>query len=270
MHVRTGVQMFGATGFRQATPVNRALGLLGANRRKPSYRYTHRPAMLGSSSQARMSGRLWDEMPLTLGLAAGGVGAIMIADILPTPFKTIARVAGVGLLAVGAINLLTGTAEATDDTEEVTRKIPIGDPTDFEKVSATILRPSRNSEIPLGFLSSDYDVEVLWRNASEKELTIQYQVYVEETPIVKDIESKFQGIAHSGAVTLGPNEAKTVEMEIPLKNLGWGAAATAINFSLRKVSTAGQAFEVAQTSFAVYPNAVEHFFNPAAYRWPWS
>ncbi len=258
MHVRTGVQMFGPTGFRQATPADRVLGGLGTTRRRPSYRNTYKPPML-ASSKSRLGG-FWEDLQFSVSTAAAGGGALLLAGILPSPAKTFVQIAGVGLLAFAIINIAGGEAEARDEPDS-RQEIPIADPVDFQAVSAAILEPLRNTDIPLGFLSSDYDVKVEWFNPSDTEIEIPFQVRVEETPIQRTIGEKFRGIAHSGVVKLPPNKRVIVEMEIPLLNREWGAAATVVNFVLNKVGRRGLD-EVAQTSFTVYPNAVQHYLNP--------
>ncbi len=139
MHVKTGVQMFRTTGFRQVTPADR---VLGSTRRRPLYRNTYKPPMLASASNARLGG-FWQDLRFSVGTAAVGGGALLLAGVLPSPAKTFAQITGVGLLAFAVINIATGKAEATDEPEEQRREIPVAEPADFQAVSATILEPCR-------------------------------------------------------------------------------------------------------------------------------
>ncbi len=256
MHVRTGVQMFRSTGFRQITSADR---VLGNNRRRPSYRNTYKPPML-ASSKARLGG-FWEDLQFSVGTAAMGGGVLLLAGILPAPAKTLAQITGVGLMAFAIINIVSGQVEAKDEPKGSRQEILVADPSDFQAVSASILEPGRNTDIPLGFLSSDYDVKVEWFNPSDNEVEVPFQVSVEETPIQYAVEEKFRGIAYSGVVKLPPKKRVIVDLEIPLLNREWGAAATVVNFVLNKVGLR-DIDEVAQTSFTVYPNAVQQALNP--------
>ncbi len=257
MQAATGLQSFKMTGgFR---PINQTLRLVEPHRRAPMgvrapYRPSHRrPPMIASGTPKARMGGFWNTMSLTVGLGAGGLGALMLSGVLPAPLKTIAQVGGIGLLAIAAINLMSGEAEAATTTEDVSASYPIGDEADFQAVTAKILTPSRGAEISRGLFSSDYDIQVSWANNSEKELAIPFQVWVEEKPELGVFQEDYRGIAHTGIVTIPAKQVKIVDMEIPLKHRGFGAAmATAINLSLRKISAAGQGFEVANTSFVVY------------------
>ncbi len=256
MKAATGLQSFKMTdGFR---PINQSLGLIEPHRRAPMgvrapYRPSRRrPPMIAFGTPKRMGG-FWDEVSITVGFTAGGLGALMLSGILPSPFKTIAQVGGIGLLAFAAINLMSGQAEGATTTEDVSASYPIGNEADFQAVTAKILTPSRGSEISRGLFSSDYDVQVSWANNSKKALAIPFQVLVEEKPEGGLFQEDYRGIAHTGIVTIPAGEVKIVDMQVPLKHRGFGAAmATAINLSLRKISAAGQGFEAANTSFVVY------------------
>lgn len=257
MQATAGIQSFKVSGFRPPAPIRENLGLIQPHRRAPMgqrapFRPAHRPPMIASTQPKRMGG-FWETASLTVALGAGGIGAIMLSTILPTPFKTIFQVGGVGLLAVAAINLMSGEAEAAATTEDVSASYPIGEEADFQAVTAKILSPSRGAEISRGLFSSDYDVQVSWANNSDRELAVPFQVRVEEKPEWGIFQEDYTGIAHTGVVVIPPRQVKIVDMEIPLKHRGFGAAmATAINLSLRKISAAGQGFEVANTSFVVY------------------
>ncbi len=255
MKAATGLQSFKMTGgFR---PINQTLKLVEPHRRAPMgvrapYRPSHRrPPMIASGTPKRMGG-FWDDVSITVGLTAGGLGALMLSGVLPSPFKTIAQVGGIGLLAFAAINLMSGQVEGST-TEDVSASYPIGDEADFQAVTAKILSPSRGSETPRGLFSSNYDVQVSWANKSETALAVPFQVWVEEKPEWGIFQEDYRGIAHTGIVTIPAKQVVIVEMQVPLKHRGFGAAmATAINLSLRKISAAGQGFEVANTSFVVY------------------
>lgn len=249
------------------TPRPVRLGAPAQRRPTPYRRPAFTPAMLASTPKRPRMGALSD-VPLSLGIGATGLGALLLSGILPTPVKTIAQVTGIGLIAFAAITLVTPAAEAKT-TEQSLGPEPIGEESTFGSIMANIVEPSYNSSTPLGFLSSDYDVKAQWTNPTDQPFNVDFQVYVEETPIWTglfgdSVGTPYRSVAHSGRVNLLPNSKETVKMEIPVKNPEGTGDATLINLSIRKVWK-GEAVEVAKMTFTAYANAIERWMTPSSY-----
>jgi len=190
------------------------------------------------------------ELPLSLSLAAIGVGGMYLAGITPSPIKQIITVGGIGFVVWGILNLFSGEARA-DIGPNVPFKTPVME--DFSKVSVKIIKPSLNEEVPRGLFSADYDVEVIWTNSSSNPVALPYQIYVEEKPRYGIAASPFNGIVKTGIINLKAGESMSVPLEIDLQHRGFGAApVTAIRLIVRKVAPSGQAFDAASTVFFVY------------------
>jgi hypothetical protein len=256
--------------FRTMAPVPKPVRLGTPGTRphsvRPYRRPTYKPAMIASAPRKQLGAMA--DVPMSLGLGAVGIGSMLLSGIVPQPIKTILQVTGVGLIAFGAITLVTPPA-AAKTTEETTGPEPIGEEGTFNAITASIVEPSYNAAIPLGFLSSDYDVKVQWFNPTDQAITVDFQVYAEETPVwtglfSESVGQSYRSVAHSGRVYLPAHKKETVEMQIPLKNPEGAGDASQINMSISKVRK-GQPVEVASKSFQVYTNAFERWMNPASY-----
>lgn len=229
-------------------------------------RTPYRPAMIASAPKKQL-GAL-SEVPFSLGVGATGLGALLLSGILPPPVKTIAQVTGIGLIAFAAITLVTPPASAKT-TDEGAGPEPIGEEGTFNAVTASIVEPSYNAAIPLGFLSSDYDVKVQWFNPTDQAITMDYQVHTEEIPVWtgifgEEVGKPYRSVSHSGRVYLPANKKETVDMQIPMKNPEGAGDAASINMEVRKMWK-GQPVVAARKSFQVYTNAVERWMTPSSY-----
>ncbi len=182
MQVRTGVQTFGATGFRQATLVNRALG---GNHRTPYYRNTYRPPMLASTKPGhRMAGI--EDIPSAIGLGTFGVGAILLSQIFPPPVKTIAQVVGVGLIAYGVLSLFPSEAAAgpvKGEQEAPLVRTAIADPATFSEITGAFDEPKWGADVTTGSGDS-YSVVVSLSNPStDQALPVRLKIIADEQRI---------------------------------------------------------------------------------------
>lgn len=233
-------------------------GSLARPRIVPAYKPApYKPPMLSNPHAGKQLGA-WTfslaDVPMALTFGIGGAAALVLAGVTPSPAKELATVAGLGLIAFGILNLFSGTASAEAPTPSSGAKpFPASDMNDFNLVSAKIIKPSWNEEVNRGLFSSDYDVEILWTNASDKTLTIPYRIFVDEKPQWGVGASGFTGVAYTGSVTLGPKQSAQVPLEVDLKYRSFiGALAVAINMKVQKVSPAGQVFDLDSRSFVVY------------------
>ena len=181
MQVRTGVQAFGATGFRQAIP---ATQVLGNNRRRPSYRQTYKPPMLAAARKGpQLSGEM--NIPNALGFGAFGVGAILLSQIIPPPIKTIAQVVGVGLVAFGITELFPSEAEAapvTGEQAEPSIRTQIADPGMFSLITGSFDSPKWGADVKTGFGYS-YQVTISLSNPAESSVPVRVKIFADEQRI---------------------------------------------------------------------------------------
>lgn len=232
---------------------------------QPAYRPApYRPPMLSNPPPApRMGARSFNlsELPLSLTLGAAGAGAMVLAGVMPSPIKEIATVAGLGVIAFGILNLFPDPAAAAEKSTSAAEAEPfnVADPNDFGKVTAKISKPSRNETVSMGLFSSDYDIEVVWTNTSDKAVSVPYRITVDEKPepSVSWLSTSilpFKGIAYTGIIKLGPRKSVAVPLEIDLKSEGFvlGNMAVAIDMKVEKISSSNQIFVADQTSFIVY------------------
>lgn len=189
------------------------------------------------------------ELPLSLSLAAIGVGGMYLASITPSPIKQIVTVGGIGFIVWGILNLFSGEAQAETDVNAPFKAPAMND---FNKVSAKISKPSWNEQVDRGWFSADYDVEIIWTNLSDKAVSVPYRIYVKEEPQQGIAAEPFSGVARTGVINLKAGESKIDSMQIDLKHKGFLAArAVGVQLTVEKISSSGEPFNAASTSFIV-------------------
>lgn len=206
-------------------------------------------------STPRMAGLFsMSDVPLSLTLGLAGAGAMILSGVVPSPVKEVAIVAGLGLIGFGLINLFSGEAAASSSvTSTGAKPFTAASQDQFNLVSAKIIKPSWNEEVNRGLFSSDYPVEVLWTNNSDKPVSVPYRVYVEEDPHYGVMTEKFQGVAYTGIINLAAGQSVQVPLQIDLQYRALvSGLAVGVTLKIQKVSSAGQVFDADTKSFVVY------------------
>jgi hypothetical protein len=224
---------------------------------QPAYRPApYKPPMLSNPRpQMGVGGFSFSDIPMTLTLGVGGAAALVLAGVVPSPVKEIATVAGLGLIAFGILNLFSAPAAAAEAPTPSTgnRPFSVAEVDAFNKVTAKVIKPAWNEEVNRGLFSKDYDIEVLWTNGSDKNITVPYRIYVEEKPQMGVGTSEFRGVAYTGQVSLGPKQSVQVPLEIDLQYRSFiGALAVGILLKVQKIAPGGEVIDLDQRSFIVY------------------
>ena len=242
-----------------------AIAGMTPSRVRPTYTPApYRPPMLANKvaySPEMGQGFKLSELPLSITLGIAGGAALVLAGIVPTPAKELATVAGLGLIAFGVLNLFPASAGAAEKSTPAAEAEPFktADPNDFGKVTAKISKPSWNEAVSLGLFSSDYDIEIVWTNGSDKAVSVPYRISVDERPepSVSWLSTSilpFKGVVYTGIIKLGPRQSVAVPLEIDLKSEGFvlGNMAVGIDMKVEKISSSNQVFVADKTSFVVY------------------
>jgi hypothetical protein len=218
----------------------------------------YRPPMLANQTknpQMGIGGFSFSDVPLTLTLGVAGAAALVLSSVVPSPVKELTTVAGLGLIAFGVLNLFSAPAAAAEAPTPATGNKPftVAEVDAFNKVTAKVIKPSWNEEVNRGLFSKDYDIEVLWTNGSDKNITVPYRIYVEEKPQMGVGTSEFRGVAYTGQVSLGPKQSVQVPLEIDLQYRSFiGALAVGIMLKVQKIAPGGEVIDLDQRSFIVY------------------
>lgn len=215
----------------------------------------YRPPMLSNPAPRMGQSLSFSDIPMSLTFGIAGGAAMVLAGVIPSPAKELATVAGLGLIAFGLINLFSAPAAAAEAATPSSgaRPFSVSETDAFNKVSAKIIKPSWNEEVNRGLFSKDYDVEILWTNGSDKNITIPYRIYVEEKPQMGVAAAEFRGVAYTGQVTLGPKQSVQVPLEIDLQYRSFiGAMAVGILLKVEKIAPNGEFIGLDQRSFVVY------------------
>ena len=158
------------------------------------------------------------DVPLSLTLGIAGAAAMILSGVVPSPVKEVTIVAGLGLIGFGLLNLFSGPASASSSvTSTGATPFTTASQDQFNLVSAKIIKPSWNEEVNRGLFSSDYPVEVLWTNNSDKPVSVPYRVYVEEDPHYGLMTEKFKGVAYTGIINLAAGQSVQVPLQIDLQ-----------------------------------------------------
>ena len=226
---------------------------------RPAYRPApYRPPMLSNpapSAQLGIGGFSFSDVPMSLTFGLAGGAAMVLAGVVPSPAKELATVAGLGFIAFGIINLFSAPASAAEAPTPATGNKPfsVAETDAFNKVTAKVIKPAWNEEVNRGLFSKDYDVEILWTNGSDKNITVPYRIYVEEKPQMGLGTSEFRGVAYTGQVALGPKQSVQVPLEVDLQYRSFvGALAVGIVMKIQKIAPNGEVIDLDQRSFVVY------------------
>lgn len=212
----------------------------------------HRRAFL--SNPTKLSGSFdIESLPVSIGLAGGGVGLLYLSSILPSAVGTVGKVGGIGLLTASFLNLFSGTAQAAGGVDSGEKRHESPDMNALQFVSGQFLKPKLNSDVDRGLFSNDYDVILRWVNNSGKSMSVTYDIHAREEAhgLVFDSEP-WEGVVYTGVVNLKPKEEVLVPLELDLQTPTFPAPTfTYITLQLRKYSSAGQEVVVAKNSFYV-------------------
>lgn len=181
---------------------------------------------------------------------------MFLAGILPEPVQTITRVGGIGLLTWGFLNLFAGPAEAAPGATEK-ESIPIPENTTLNQIRAEFLEPKLNDEVEFGFLSSDYDVKVLWINPTQEKISFAYDFVIEEWEIgifTGRAETPYRSVLSpdENIITLEPGSQVPVPIEIDYQTPSLlKPSAIEVKLTVRKYNDQGKAVPAATTRFYV-------------------
>ena len=201
-------------------------------------------------------GAFWQDIPLSVGLFGGGVGAMLLSGILPEPVQTITRVGGIGLLTWGFLNLFAGPVEAAPGATKED-SIPIPEKTILNQVVAEFLEPRMNDEVEFGLFSSDYDVKVLWINPTDKDISFAYDFVIEEWEIgliTGRAETPYRSVLspEENIITLKAGKQIPIPIQIDYQTPALlKPSAIEVKLTVRKYDDQGKATPAAMTRFFV-------------------
>lgn len=173
-----------------------------------------------------------DKIILSVGLATGGAGAIILAKYLPEPLDTIAVVGGIGALGWSAINLLMGISESPIASDVKREKLnPPAQINQLEGLSGEILSPKNGDVEHFAYpFDDDYDVVFKVYNNNPQPLNVRVVFDVHENGQWKETRSKTVNVGGGSSIEdklelevksyiyLSPN----VEIFMSLETLGPG------------------------------------------------
>ncbi len=175
MYVRTGIQAFGATGFR---PVAYSNVLAGRSLVLPQSRPMRRssPSFRNLGQALKVS-----EIPRTIALGAAGAAALALAGALPAPLNSVSLATGLGLLGYGVYNLFSG--KVPTEKETVRLPLPEGQTLENTRVSGSFKYPAKG-ELVSQDIDGTYRLAFSVTNRSEMKVDVFATIRVEEFPRV--------------------------------------------------------------------------------------
>jgi hypothetical protein len=190
----------------------------------------------------------WGALGDVILAGSGGAGLIYASKILPSPFDTVATVAGIGLAGYAAYSLVgsIGKKAAVKNPNEVSpnESFRAASPKEFADVTGAFLDPSPGNVSGFNTFSDKYTVKVLVTNPSIEKVTVTFQL------VVKESLYNFWVIPLG---TFGPYTADTKTMNLPsgntpfdfdsaaVKSTRWLVGKVKLDLTLRKLRIAGGA-----------------------------
>lgn len=214
-------------------------------------------------------------LPLALGLFAGGGVLFFVKNELPKGGWRLAGTIGAGLLALGGVAALilkppgkpaqapggsTGTppaapAAAPQTTSQAPAQVAAGTDTsgnpvstqtvqvpsasDFDGIVGVITQPQDFSNINLWSWQRSYPVTVQCTNPSQNQVTFTLNLVSDESP--SPVGQDHQQATTSTQVTLGPGETKNVDLTMPSAAWGFTTASVDVLLYAQKQQTAQSA-----------------------------
>lgn len=154
-------------------------------------------------------------LPLSIGLGIGGVAALVASDFLPSPFKTVSFVGGLGLLGWAVLNVLDITTAGPHFEEPF---LPTQTKADLMYVTGHIISPAKGSTVDplLGLKGWYYPIKFSVTNRGSKKLEVTPYVSIQEFQVLKP-SAKSTSISTSKKITLEPGQTKQSEdVEAPI------------------------------------------------------
>jgi hypothetical protein len=198
-------------------------------------------------------------LPLSAVLFGGALVSFAVSAFLPKGTgRTLAMIAGGGLAAVGVINLALPSAEATTPRRpdgdlptavpvtpgEVSDPLPEVTEQAFESVNARVVSPVPGTTIDLGFTSAKIPTRIRVENGSSQQAAFDLVLDINEDPNMGDPKTTQQ----TTRVTLGPNEARDIDLEVALVTWGGLTTQVAVTIIVGKQRLSGGAVELLDDS----------------------
>ncbi len=228
--------------IRKPTPIARYV--------PPRYR-SWKPVISGPQSPSMGQNFSWGGLVTSIPYGIGGVVLMYLGGALPQPMSSISTVAGIGLIGLGLYNVFSGEPEVEEGGKFTSPSAEA-----FPLIDGTLLEPKRNAEVSLGLFSEDYEVEILWGNANDEEVSFTWDIVVREEPFgvfggAAEVKS---GSVHSAVMRLDATKQDLVKLNLNLltgsDRVKWFGSVT-VQLQVRKYNSDGVPTVVAESSFIV-------------------
>jgi hypothetical protein len=107
----------------------------------------------------------------------GGVGAIYLGGVLPTPADVLVRVGGIAAAGFGLYHLFAEDGTAPPAKGATQSPLDTPSPEAFDKARGVWLYPVTGTKPESNFWSSGFDAKIIWYNGSDKKVNFTYDVY---------------------------------------------------------------------------------------------
>lgn len=182
---------------------------------------------------------------------AGGAAGFYFADVAPSPVSSALKGIGIAAIGWGAYSLISSFSSSSKTDLP---PAPVLTPAAFDRLSGSIISPvpgSKPEQVTDGFFGSvGFNVQVIWKNESDKEATFPYDIveYSAASPGIP-VEGKtwVANIVKSSTVDKLDAGTQTHPETIFIKvipppekgNEKFGKSVYYVDLQLRKISTSG-------------------------------